>query len=566
MKSFALLVLLIFTSVTYSQPSFPGAEGFGANASGGRGGQVIYVTNLNPSGPGSLTEALTTPGKRYILFKVSGIIDAVADIVYGDVTIAGQSSPKGIIVRGILADEIFDTVGTADNIIIRHIRSRPYTTAFRPAGYVLDDALRLDGASNVMIDHCSFANAVDEAVQISNSINVTFQNSILAETIGEHFALGGMLLNYSTPEHPQDSITIQRNAWLRIGGRFPEISCETPYASSRPLHIEFSHNILWDQQAPMLYNSNIDPSAPLPKDSFFLRMNMEGNRSITRKTYSYGMFTHSFLEPSANSFFLTNNKMQQWNGVKYSDVDLFYCCNDFIDSVNRPNRDSGLAQLFSVRHPFPTLTPLTFGIRLYIAINGGAFPRDSMDRRILAPLIREVMDLTPVDSVDHYKDAFIVDYDTTSASYPSDLDGDGMPDWWELHHGSDPNVPNHNDLDLAGKYTIVPVYPNIELYLNRLSDSLVTRKSTLLDTASKSVSETRSKTIRVVANGRQLTAISDDMKACEMKIVDITGRTIYSTYFVGQHSYMLSRQVASGIYLVTLRLGDTIHTEKIRIE
>jgi pectate lyase len=430
-SGFVIILLFIATSV-WSQPSFPEAQGFGASATGGRGGQVIYVTNLNPSGPGSLTEALATPGKRYILFKVSGVIDAVADIIYGDVTIAGQTSPNGITVRGILADEIFDTVGTADNIIIRHLRSRPNTTALRPAGYILDDALRLDGASNVMIDHCSFANAVDEAAQISNSMNVTIQNSMFAETIGEHYYLGGMLINYSSPDHPQDNITIHHCLWNRIGGRYPEISCESPYASTRPFNMEFSYNLFWDQQVPMIYNSNIDPSADPPKDSFFLNMNLIGNRSVSDSTYSHAMFTHSFLEHSGNTLFVNDNKMQQYNDIKYQDIDLFYCCNDFIDSTNRPNRDSGAALLQSSRFDFPMITHFPpIGLRQYQVIQGGALPRDSMDRRLFTALVKARIDKTyPIDSNDYFKDAFIVDYDTSSSLYPTDFDNDGMPDWW----------------------------------------------------------------------------------------------------------------------------------------
>src|SRR5688572_33402879 len=83
-------------------PAFPGAEGFGAVATGGRGGQVIYVTTLANDGPGSLAEALATPGPRTILFKVSGVIHTAAEIIYSDVTIAGQTSPGGITVRGIV--------------------------------------------------------------------------------------------------------------------------------------------------------------------------------------------------------------------------------------------------------------------------------------------------------------------------------------------------------------------------------------------------------------------------------------------------------------------------------
>ncbi|MGV2436525.1 MAG UNVERIFIED_CONTAM: hypothetical protein LVT10_17860 [Anaerolineae bacterium] len=73
--------------------SFPGAEGFGAVASGGRGGQVLTVTTLAPSGEGSLQAALDTPGARTIVFAVSGVIDTTANITHGNVTIAGQTSP-----------------------------------------------------------------------------------------------------------------------------------------------------------------------------------------------------------------------------------------------------------------------------------------------------------------------------------------------------------------------------------------------------------------------------------------------------------------------------------------
>ncbi|MCZ2337766.1 MAG: hypothetical protein LC127_06090 [Chitinophagales bacterium] len=167
-----------------SIPSFPGAEGFGAQATGGRGGRVIYVTNLNASGPGSLNDALSQSGPRYILFKVSGLIDAAAELREGDVTIAGQTSPGGIITRGFLVDQVYESGGSGDNIILRHLRSRPHDPEQVPTGhYILDDALRLDGASNVIVDHCSFANAIDECVQISQSHDVTLQNCQLAETI-----------------------------------------------------------------------------------------------------------------------------------------------------------------------------------------------------------------------------------------------------------------------------------------------------------------------------------------------------------------------------------------------
>ncbi|MES2139590.1 MAG: T9SS type A sorting domain-containing protein [Bacteroidota bacterium] len=479
-KGILLLFGLICFSIGKSQtiPSFPGAEGFGGKTIGGRGGQVIYVTNLDPNGPGSLAEALSTPGPRYILFKVSGIINAAAEVIYGDFTLAGQTSPGGIIVRGFIIDEMYDTIGTGDNMIIRHIRSRPNPdTNIAGQGYVLDDAFRFDGASNTIVDHCSFANAIDECVQMSNSTNISLQYCSLAETLGDHFYLGGMLMNYSNAEHPQDSISIHHNIWNRIGGRMPEFSCESPFCGSRPLNIELSNNLLWDQPINIWYNSNIDQTAPMPIDSFFLNMNWVNNYSVSRPDYTSGMIAHDFMNFADNRFYASGNKMNLY--PTYSDYDLFYCCNDFSTSGNNPNTDFGILTQELVRHPFPliTYTP-TNNLTNFIYTNGGAFPRDSMDRRLFSHLPNNTPDLVPVDSADHYHDAFILDFNSSNPPAPlSDSDNDGMPDYWETAHSLNNGVQDHNGTGLSNSITGINGYTNLECYINCLSDFLVSGQS-----------------------------------------------------------------------------------------
>ena len=480
MKKMKKVILLLFGFICFLNgkaqtiPSFPGAEGFGAGTVGGRGGQVIYVTNLNPSGPGSLAEALATPGSRYILFKVSGLINAAAEVIYGDFTLAGQTSPKGITVRGFVIDEIYDTVGTGNNMIIRHIRSRPNTdSTITGQGYVLEDAFRFDGASNTIVDHCSFANAVDECVQMSNSTHITLQNCSLAETLGEHYYLGGLLMNYSTVEHPQDSISIHHNVWNRIGGRMPEFSCESPYCGSRPLNIELSNNLIWDQAINIWYNSNIDQTAPLPIDSFFLNMNWVNNYSVSRSTYTGGMISYDFLNFSSNRFYANGNKMNLY--PTYSDYDLFYCCNDFSTTGNNPNTDFGTLTQESIRHPFPliTYTP-TNQLTNYMYENVGAFPRDSMDRRLFKFLPTNTPALPPVDSLDQYHDAYILDFNSANPPSPlTDSDNDGMPDYWENSHGLNNVIQDHNGTGLSNSITGINGYTNLECYINCLSDYLV---------------------------------------------------------------------------------------------
>ncbi|MFO0630145.1 MAG: hypothetical protein U0325_31585, partial [Polyangiales bacterium] len=187
-------------------PTFPGAEGFGSVAKGGRCGQVVHVTTLDPTGPGSLQAALDVRGPRTIVFDVSGVINGQVAVTYGRVTIAGQTSPGGVIVRGIkINEEAFERGGDNDDIVIRHIRTRP-------DGAGLDDALRINHAQHVMVDHVSAGRASDECVEISYSHDVTVQNTILAETIGDHAEYGGMLVNYSDPpRYPLDNLSIHHN-------------------------------------------------------------------------------------------------------------------------------------------------------------------------------------------------------------------------------------------------------------------------------------------------------------------------------------------------------------------
>lgn len=186
-------------------PAFPGAQGFGAVATGGRGGQPIIVTTLAESGPGSLREALETPGPRIIVFAVSGVIDLgepnaddpfdesdsnnVLTIAYGDVTIAGQTAPgAGITIRGRLYAAYDESVS---NVILRHVRIRPAPFPGGDGGEQYD-ALRFSLNSQVIVDHVSVSFGVDENVDMYEGSDITVQWSAIEESAtdghpeGEH--------------------------------------------------------------------------------------------------------------------------------------------------------------------------------------------------------------------------------------------------------------------------------------------------------------------------------------------------------------------------------------------
>ncbi|MHC4670948.1 MAG: pectate lyase, partial [Planctomycetota bacterium] len=149
-------------------PAFPGAEGFGANTIGGRGGAVYEVTNLDNSGPGSLRAAIEASGPRIVVFRVSGTIHLQSQLRLTNpyITIAGQTAPgEGICLR----DRDFKIRQTHD-VVIRYIRSRPGDVT-----QTEQDAISLDECRNVIIDHCSASWSIDETLSVTGSTtnNVT---------------------------------------------------------------------------------------------------------------------------------------------------------------------------------------------------------------------------------------------------------------------------------------------------------------------------------------------------------------------------------------------------------
>ncbi|MDO9022205.1 MAG: hypothetical protein Q8S73_31815 [Deltaproteobacteria bacterium] len=443
--------------------AFPGAEGFGASATGGRGGRVIYVTNLNTSGAGSLNDALQQTGPRYILFKVSGVINGEAWLKSGDVTVAGQTSPAGVTVRGFHTTEASycdqqcgANARGVSNFVVRHLRSRPANGSF-------PDALRLRYARNGVIDHLSMGNAQDEAAEISYANNITIQDSILAETIGDHANYGGMLINYTNPAagYALDNLTLIRNTWNRIQGRYPEFSRESGSAAANTtMRVELTNNLIWDQR----YFIDVNPTNISGANSgswIFYQMNWVGNSSFSSTANRFGSI---WMQPSSTgtSAYFNDNRSNLW--PTRQDWDLNYCCNNY--SGNTAARPSwGRA----ARHDFPAVTVMpAANVRAYAVANAGAFPRDPMDRRLMGHVSAGTFDSRPINT-NPANDALALNYTGSAPAAPADTDNDGMPDAWETSKGLNPAVQDHNGTSVSVAMTGVAGYTNLECYLNELA-------------------------------------------------------------------------------------------------
>lgn len=163
--------------------AFPGAQGFGRFASGGRGGKVVFVTNLNDTGPGSLRHAVErVSGSRTVIFRTGGIIELTRDISASnnDLTIAGQTAPGNGVTLKNAGLKI-----ASENHIVRGLRSRPGDSRVGEAPHKRD-AFTIIKAKNVILDHNSATWSVDENISVwRRTSDITISNNLIAEGLDE---------------------------------------------------------------------------------------------------------------------------------------------------------------------------------------------------------------------------------------------------------------------------------------------------------------------------------------------------------------------------------------------
>ena len=266
-------------------PAFPGAEGFGAIAIGGRGGEVIEVTNLNSSGPGSLQAACEAEGHRIVVFDVGGVIHGDVAIRHSYITIAGQTAPSpGITVEGRLLSRPRDEERLHD-IVVRFLRFRPLPTTGASG-----DAVQLPKTERVILDHLSLSWANDETIDIIYSSEVTVQWCAIEESDPTGHSKGvqhnfGILSAYEG----SGNISLHHNLFAHHYRRCPSLSPQVPTKPG-----DFRNNVLYDCLGGLAHDGHT------PKSEINLIGNYYKKGPSSERLYPFGFINAGRYYVSGN--------------------------------------------------------------------------------------------------------------------------------------------------------------------------------------------------------------------------------------------------------------------------
>jgi hypothetical protein len=407
--------LLLAAPVYSATPAFPGAEGFGADTPGGRGGKVIFVTNTNDSGPGSFRAACEAQGPRIVVFRVGGLIDLQKNVVIRNsyLTIAAQTAPgDGVCLRDhqILVD--------THDVIIRYLRSRPGDISGKEI-----DAIGIGGTSrNVIVDHCSASWSVDEALSPSGDIaGVTVQWCVIAEGLNKSVHQKGPH-GYGSLVRASGGLTLHHNLWAHNRGRNPRLGDnygKPPYPT-----FDVRNNVIYDYGGP----------------------------SVTGDTFDAN-YVANYIKPGP-----ATGRRQPIGPTGKGKLNFYVDGNEV---AGKPTSDlfAKLDSVTLVKQPFaaPRVTTLSAAEAYKVVLDqaGATVPkRDAVDARIIADVRNGsggfANSQKDVGGWPEYR----------SAEPPLDSDGDGIPDAWETAHGLNPKDPADAAKVMNSGYTAIEEYVN----------------------------------------------------------------------------------------------------------
>lgn len=520
-KIFTTMAAALMSAAALAQaPAFPGAEGHGRYVTGGRGGKVVHVTNLNDSGTGSFREAVKS-GKRIIVFDVAGVIALKSDLKFADnITILGQTAPSpGITLR-------YYTVQPGNNNIIRFLRIRRGEEKNINDGA---DATWQRNKTGIIFDHCSFSWSIDEVASFYDNNNFTMQWCTVAESLtnpghskGAH-GYGGIWGGKLASFH-HNFVGHLMNRGPRFNGArygwtgytsnkdYDTYKWENPVQAE---NVDFRNCVMYNAQGTCYGGpgggqinivNNYYKAGPSQSLKETTQNGIKVDVSTGKERGSQERITLVTLSNSGNSdknhpelydmtsrYFINGNttettkgsvtQNQDWKGISYDkgipslngeyyspDAKNFYG-----DNVAHVTISGKSCVKIKMDNPAPTGEITTHSaaeaFSKVLAYGGASLYRDEIDARYMeeaktgTALYKGSITLSPgiIDKVSDVKGYTEANFGTATRPADFDTDKDGIPDAWELANGLNPNDGSDAltySLDDKGYYTNVEVYAN----------------------------------------------------------------------------------------------------------
>lgn len=418
MRLLTFLSSILMASGLHAQlPAFPGAEGFGALATGGRESRtVVHVTNLNAEGPGSLAEALNG-SNRIVVFDVGGIINLspsqmVAIDKHDNITVLGQTAPgDGITIYGNRV-----LIRNCKNIIFRYIRMRGSINMAKDA-----ETLTMDYAENVILDHCSISWGRWDNVHIKDAKNITWQYCIISEGIDPQ--------RFGAITDGTRNWTISHCLWINNHSRNPKMKCYAQMINS--VVYNGGNGVVGGHSSADNYQDLIN--------NYYIA-GPQGSSQYSQWTATDHLYQRGNL--------LDSNRDGMLNGTEYVNTS---CTN-----MDYPH--------FAPQAPVTIETPQE-AYNSVVAQAGCSRIRDEHDIR----LINQLKSLgTQGQILDSEADAGGIGT-LNGGTRPTDTDNDGIPDEWETAHGLNP----------ADGSDAVETAPDGYLWIEKYANSLTAETSFL---------------------------------------------------------------------------------------
>ena len=528
-KIFTIMAAALMSAAALAQaPAFPGAEGHGRYVTGGRGGKVIHVTNLNDKGTGSFRAAVSGSSKKIIVFDVAGVIPLASDLTIGaNTTILGQTAPSpGITLR-------YYTVRPESNCIIRFIRLRRGQEKDINDGA---DATWQRNKTGIIFDHCSFSWSIDEVASFYDNNNFTMQWCTVAESLtnpghskGAH-GYGGIWGGKLASFHHNFVGHLMNRGPRFNGARYGW----TGYTSNKDYatyqwkntvqaeNVDFRNCVMYNAQGTCYGGpgggqinivNNYYKAGPSHSLNGTTQNGLKVDVSTGKERGSQDRITLVTLSNSSNSdkshseffdmtsrYFINGNTTEttkgsvtqnkDWKGISYdkgipSQNGEYYspdAKNFYGDAVAHTTISGKSCVKIKMDAPAPTGEVTTHSaaeaFSKVLAYSGASLYRDEMDARYMeeaktgtakykGSITKSPGIIDKVSDVNGYTES---NFGKGSRPADFDTDNDGIPDAWETANGLNPNDATDAltySLDSKGYYT------NLEVYANSLVEDIM---------------------------------------------------------------------------------------------